>query len=322
MEEKTSQTNPEAYKPPFFLFNAHLETIFPSLFRRVSNVPFVRERIVTPDEDFLDLDWVKKGSSKLVIISHGLEGNSTRGYVKGMARAALMQGFDVLAWNFRGCSGELNSKMKFYHSGATDDLGVVIEHARKSYPEIYLVGFSLGGNLTLKFLGEQHVPKEVKRVVALSVPLNLHTSCQQIALPSNWIYQRRFLKSLQAKVEAKAKHFPAIDTTGMRELKTLMDFDDRYTAPLHGFENAVDYYQRCSAIHFLADINIPTLIVNAKNDPFLSSDCYPVHELKSHPYVSLEVPTFGGHVGFAQIGKNGLYWSEERALRFLSQPTV
>jgi uncharacterized protein len=306
------------YKPPFFLFNAHLETIFPSLLRRVKSLPYVRERLVTPDEDFLDLDWIKKGSSRLIIISHGLEGNSERAYVRGMARASYQNNFDVLAWNYRGCSGEVNRQLRFYHSGATDDLATVVSHARKLYPEIYLIGFSLGGNLTLKYLGEQAAAPEVKRAVVFSVPLNLHTSCLKIAEPSNWIYQRRFLKSLTHKVLQKSPHFRELDTNDIFKLKTLLEFDDRYTAPLHGFKDAITYYEQCSAIRFVNHITIPTLIVNALNDPFLSSDCYPVEQLKGHACVKLETPDFGGHVGFSQFAKNGLYWSEERALKFIS----
>jgi predicted alpha/beta-fold hydrolase len=305
-----------SYVPPFFLFNAHLETIYPSLLRRVALPPYTRERIITPDNDFLDLDWIKQGSSRLMIISHGLEGNSERAYVKGMARAGHQNNFDVLAWNYRGCSGEVNRQLRFYHSGATDDLAAIVAHAGKSYSEIYLVGFSLGGNLTLKFLGEQPVPSEVKRAVVFSVPLNLHTSCLKIAEPSNWIYQRRFLKSLINKVMQKHPAFKELDIQGISQLKTLQDFDDRYTAPLHGFQNAITYYEQCSSIHFLADIQTPTLIVNALNDPFLSKDCYPVDQLMGHQHVTLETPKFGGHVGFSQFSKNGLYWSEERALKF------
>jgi uncharacterized protein len=304
------------YVPPFFLFNAHLETIYPSLLRRVALPPYTRERIVTPDDDFLDLDWIKQGSSRLMIISHGLEGNSERAYVKGMARAGHQNNFDVLAWNYRGCSGEVNRQLRFYHSGATDDLAAIVAHAGKSYSEIYLVGFSLGGNLTLKFLGEQPVPSAVKKAVVFSVPLNLHTSCLKIAEPSNWVYQRRFLKSLINKVMQKHPAFKELDIQGISQLKTLQDFDDRYTAPLHGFQNAITYYEQCSSIHFLAGIQTPTLIVNALNDPFLSKDCYPVDQLMGHPHVTLETPKFGGHVGFSQFTKNGLYWSEERALKF------
>ena len=144
------------YKRPSLLFSRHLETIYPALFRNV-DLNYQRERIATPDDDFLDLDWLKQGSKKLIIISHGLEGNSSRAYMKGMAKASSEKGFDVIAWNFRGCSDEMNKQLRFYHSGATDDLECVVAHAqRNGYTEIYLIGFSLGGNLTLKYLGERN----------------------------------------------------------------------------------------------------------------------------------------------------------------------
>ena len=304
------------YRPPFFLFNGHLETIYPAVFRKVSLPPYERERITTPDQDFLDLDWLRQGSSRLMIISHGLEGDSTRAYIRGMARAGWMNGFDVLAWNYRGCSGEMNRQLRFYHSGATDDLGTVIHHARKQYQEIFLVGFSLGGNLTLKFLGEQAPYPEIKKAIVFSVPLNLYTSVLKISEPSNVLYAGRFLTSLKKKVTEKKKIFPELDTQGIEKIKTLQQFDDRYTAPLHGFPTALEYYERCSSIHFLKTITTPVLIVNALNDPFLSKDCFPGEQFRNHSAVQIEHPPYGGHVGFSQFRKNGLYWSDERALQF------
>lgn len=289
------------------------------MLRRVNGVVYIRERIQTPDDDFLDLDWLRKGASKLVIISHGLEGNTGRAYMKGMAQAFFQQSFDVLTWNFRGCSGEVNKQLRFYHSGATDDLDWVIRHAvQQGYNEICLVGFSLGGNMTLKYLGERVPPAEIIKAAVFSVPMDLHTSCLRISKPSNWIYSNRFLNSLKAKVIAKSLTRRELDVKDIHGIKTLIDFDDRYTAPLHGFLNAVDYYQRCSSIHFVESIKTPTLIVNAKNDPFLSEQCYPNRVLNVHPFVRFEDPGFGGHVGFAQFSKNGLYWSEERALSFMT----
>ncbi|MFZ2904987.1 MAG: alpha/beta fold hydrolase [Cyclobacteriaceae bacterium] len=308
------------YTPPFLLFNAHLETIYPSLLRRVSLQPYERERISTPDDDFLDLDWLKQGSSKLVILSHGLEGNTQRSYIKGMARAIYQRGYDVLAWNFRGCSEEMNKALRFYHSGATDDLATVVDHAHalSHYRELNLVGFSLGGNLTLKYLGEdrQH-PASLRNAVAISVPMDLHTSCMKISQPSNWIYSQRFLRSLRKKVLQKSRLMNGIDVQGLEKIKTLQEFDDHITGPIHGFKNALDYYQQCSSIKFVQHIALPTLIVNAANDPFLSKECYPHDLLKDHPSVTFESPSHGGHVGFAQFNKNGLYWSEQRVLDFL-----
>lgn len=305
------------YQPPFFLFNAHLETIFPALLRNVAIPTYVRERIDTPDDDFLDLDWLKQGSQQLVVISHGLEGNTERAYVKGMAKVFADAGYDVLAWNFRGCSGEMNRQLRFYHSGATDDLQHVLAHAQdQGYQKAILIGFSLGGNLTLKFLGEKQPPSFVHKAIVFSVPLHLHSSCSKISMPSNTVYAQRFLRSLKDKIRRKAATDSRLEVAGLDKIATLIAFDDRYTAPLHGFEHAADYYKKCSSLYFLEGINVPTLIVNAANDPFLSPACYPAEALKHHRYITFEQPNRGGHVGFAQFNKNGLYWSEERALRF------
>lgn len=309
------------YSAPTLLFNKHLETIVPSLMRKVDGINYTRERINTTDGDFLDLDWLNTGSKRLVILSHGLEGNSERAYIKGMAKAFSKQHFDVLAWNYRGCSGEMNRKIRFYHSGATDDLNHVVHHAiSKGYEEIFLIGFSLGGNLTLKYLGEQSdkLPDTIRAAVAFSVPLNLHTSCIKISEPSNWIYSQRFLKSLKAKVEEKSRLIPELDASGLSKINNLTEFDDRYTAPIHGYTNAIDYYMQCSSIRFIDFIKRPTLIVNALNDPFLSADCYPTH-LNKHDFVKTEYPSRGGHVGFALFNQNGVYWSEQRALHFISK---
>jgi len=306
------------YDPPRILFNKHLETIYPALFRKVIiNRQFRRERITTPDGDFLDLDWLDSPKTdNLVIISHGLEGNSERPYVKGMAKVFFNAGYNVIAWNYRGCSEEMNCKLRFYHSGATDDLDIVVKHAAGKFESIFLVGFSLGGNITLKYLGEKgRDAGVVKGAAVFSVPLNLQTSCEKISKPENFIYSHRFLRSLKSKVIEKSKVMRGIDITGIGSINDLKNFDDRYTAPLHGFRDAIHYYQSCSSLYFLKDIAVPTLIVNAKNDPFLSEDCYPGNI--NNPSVTFESPKHGGHVGFAMFNQNGLYWSELRALQFI-----
>lgn len=308
-----SETGP--YSPPAVLINRHVETILPSLIRRVAFQPAERERVTTPDNDFLDLDWYRSGSRKCVIISHGLEGNSERAYVRGMARAFFSNGFDALAWNFRGCSGEVNRQLRFYHSGATDDLGTVIRHAAERYDQLILVGFSLGGNLTLKYLGEGDVHPKVFKGIAFSVPVNLHTSCVEISKPANRIYAWRFLRKLKQKVRMKAALRSDIDVRGIQSISSLIDFDDRYTGPIHGFTGAVDYYTKCSSLYFLGKIRVPTLLVNALNDPFLARDCYPDPDPASS--LQVEYPEHGGHVGFTLFNSKGLYWSELRALAFV-----
>ncbi len=313
----------EPYKPPLWLSNGHLLSIYPSLFRRVDTGAIVRERIATPDADFLDLDWMRVGSRALVIISHGLEGNSRRHYVQGMARAANSVGWDALGWNFRSCGGEMNRHLRFYHSGATDDLAVVIRHALAcgSYKAVVLVGFSMGGNLTLVHLGQQGegLPDCVKGAVVFSVPCDLQASAQALAKPRNKIYMRRFLRDLHTKMREKHRRFPgAIDLSGYRDIQSFKEFDDRYTAPLHGFRNAHDYWQQCSSRHYIHAIRVPTVIVNAEDDPFLADACYPHAEVKANSKVMLETPRRGGHVGFVSFDAGGHYWSEQRVMHFLN----
>jgi predicted alpha/beta-fold hydrolase len=318
------------YSPPFYQFNRHLQTILPALFRKVKGVPYERERISTSDHDFLDLDWHRPGTADtLLIVSHGLEGDSRRPYVKGMIRAFCQRGrapngCHGLAWNFRSCSGEPNLQERFYHSGATEDLKRVIQHVRSqgTYRNIILSGFSLGGNLTLKYLGEKgaNLHPEIRKAAVFSVPLHLSGSSRKISEAGNWIYNKRFLLRLAQKIKKKAANMPGtLDTSLLKDIKTLRQFDDAYTAPLHGFVDAEAYYAHCSALGYLQDIHIPTLILNAQNDPFLSEECFPVEMLKGHPYVYFEAPAEGGHVGFALSGSKGLYYSEKRALEFVFQ---
>lgn len=311
------------YIAPPLLRNGHVASIFPTLMRRIDTAHYVRERIDTSDGDFLDLDWSPVGSQRLVIICHGLEGHSRRPYVAGMARAANLFGWDALAWNYRSCGGEMNRKLRFYHSGATDDLDDVVNHAlqRGPYQEVALVGFSMGGNLILVYLGERgnRLDSRISAAVAFSVPCDLGASARQLARPANYIYMRRFMSELRRKMVLKHQAFPdQLDVTGIEKIRNFQQFDDRYTAPLHGFRNAEEYWQRCSSKHFLADIRVRTLIVNALNDPFLAPDCFPSRLVQGHPWVKLEVPPVGGHVGFVAFNDQNLYWSESRAFRFLN----
>ena len=315
------------YQAPWYLPNGHLQTIIPSIFRRVGGLHYQRERISTPDGDFLDLDWITNSSNTntatsdtLIIISHGLEGDSKRSYVKGLARAFLSKGCHAMAWNFRSCSGESNKLPHFYHSGATDDLQQVVGYVLQHYPykRMVLAGFSLGGNLTLKYLGESgdKLPKQIWKGLAFSVPLHLASSSRKIGLRGNRIYEQRFLKRLRKKIKHKALLQPGLfDLEPLAKIRTLWEFDDKYTAPLHGFHDAADYYARCSSINFVEHIKVPTLIINAQNDPFLSPQCFPQEKLKEHPYVTFEAPEQGGHVGFPQAG--ALNYSEKRALDFI-----
>jgi hypothetical protein len=234
------------YRAPYFFKNGHIQSIYPSLFRKLDDQFMVRERVDIEDGDFLDMDWCRTGSRRLAVISHGLEGHSRRPYIVGMAKALVDNGWDALAWNFRSCGGTMNRHLRFYHSGATEDLHRVVDIAAQSgkYDEIALIGFSMGGNLSLVYLGERKSPANlmVKKAVVYSVPCDLSASAEQLAQPQNRIYMSRFLKELKAKMLAKEKLFPdLLDLTGYEDIKNFRQFDDRYTAPIHGFRNA-DHY--------------------------------------------------------------------------------
>lgn len=310
------------YKAPFFLRNGHLATIVPSSFRKIENVNYIRERIHTPDGDFLDLDWLKNDQSKLVVISHGLEGSSNRPYMKGMAKYFFERGWDVLAWNCRSCSGELNWKPKFYHHGATEDLTQVINYAisEGNYNTVALVGFSMGGSMTLKYCGEMgdKIPGQVVGAVAFSVPVSLKSSVEALSTYGTSFYRKRFIKKLEKKIQQKALQYPdEIKYEGYEQIKFFPDFDNLYTAPLHGFESADDFYERASAGKYMYDTNVPVLLVNAANDPFLGDACYPKAQCKDHPNIHLEIPQHGGHVGFSLRGREENYM-EIRAYEFLN----
>lgn len=325
-----------SYTPPPFLSGGHLQTLYASLVRRIDFAYDRRERIGTPDDDFLDLDWAFAHTDerdepevprRVAILTHGLEGSAHRKYMRGMARVLSRRppGWDVCALNLRGCSGETNRRVATYHSGKTEDLALVVDHVLdQGYASVALVGFSLGGNLTLKYLGErgEQVDDRIHRAVAFSAPVDLEASSHQIGRLSNWHYTQYFLRSLRQKIRVKAEQHPeAVHTAPLRDIQTLRGFDDAYTAPLHGFRDADDYYRRASSKPLLPNIAVPTLLVNAANDPFLSAPCYPRSIARSHEDLVLEVPESGGHVGFVEFNDTGEYWSERRTLSFLSSPS-
>ncbi len=309
------------FRPPAFLSNGHLQTILPVLLPRRITLDFSRKRLELDDGDFLDLDWARSGNGDLAIISHGLEGSSSQSYVRGMAATLRASNWDVLAWNFRGCSGTPNRLLRAYHSGDTPDLAAVIAHAARDYQRIALVGFSLGGNVTLKYLGEAPPHAAVIGAAAISVPLDLASSARALdQRRANRLYLRRFIGPLVEKIEAKARAFPGqLDTAGVRDIRKFAEFDGRFTAPMHGFRDADDYWTRASARQFLPGIAVPTLILNARNDPFLTTDSLPFAEAAENFALFLEVPASGGHVGFLDFAHGLQPWSERRVAAFFAE---
>ncbi len=312
------------YTPPLLFQNGHVSTIYPNLLRKINGVQQHRERVELHDGDFIDLDWsyaTDKPSKKLGIIIHGLEGNAQRQYILGLARHLNLNGWDAAAINLRNCSGEVNRLYRSYNAGVSDDLHEIINHiiATCDYDSISICGFSLGGNILLKYLGEERsISKKVTAGVAISAPCDLYDSLLEINKSKNIIYEKRFIRHLKAKLFERQVVFPdQISTSDIKACKSLMDIDNLYTSKAHGYKDALDYYTQCSSKQFLKNITTPTLILNAKNDSFLGNRCYPEDEAKANQHLFLEIPKSGGHVGFYLPNK--VYYNEIRTLEFFEK---
>jgi predicted alpha/beta-fold hydrolase len=310
------------FKPHRFLKNAHSQTIFPAFFRKVKGVDYSREKIETLDGDFIDLDWSLIGSKRGAIISHGLEGSTQQPYVKGMVKRLNEEGLDVLAWNFRGCGGRPSKLIRSYHSGKSEDLDQIVKHVfGRGYEEVVLIGFSVGGNITLKYLGEKgpSLDPRLTHSISFSVPCDLKATSYQLAKPQNRAYMEWFMMSLRKKVKQKESEMKlfGLNTKNVYRVSTFEEFDNRFTAPLNDFKDAEDYWAQSSSLFFLSQIKIPSLLVNALDDPFLTPECFPFDVAENNEHLFLETPQHGGHVGF--ISSSLIYWAEERVISFLSR---
>lgn len=312
------------YSPPFLFRNSYINTIYPAMFRKGPMPRYERVRLNTPDDDFLDIDYAKVGSEKLVIVLHGLEGSSQSQYSRGIVGYFNARGWDAMAVNHRGCSEENNRQPHSYHMGATDDITFLIDKIcqENAYREIYLTGFSLGGNVTLKYLGEQskNLPKQIKAAAVFSVPIDIPSANKEINRRKNAVYLSRFLISMKAKALDKMQRmpdrFPCYDNFNP---KNFNEFDELITAPVHGFSCAQDYWKKCSSLPFIKDICVPTLLVNAQDDTFLSAECYPINLAEEHPFFYFEMPRYGGHCGFYERDAEGFVWFEKRAFAFFQK---
>jgi predicted alpha/beta-fold hydrolase len=313
------------YRAPPLLRNGHLQTVFPVLFRKFDDVHYSRTQIETPDGDFFDLDVSGDSSSgQLALIVHGLEGSSRTHYSQGMVRAFTQNGWAAAVLNLRGCSGPPNRLYQSYHSGFTEDLDQSIKWIKQSgrYTKIVLIGFSLGGNIVLKYLGDRATTIDpiLAGAAAVSVPCDLASSAERLAAKENWIYQKRFMISLRSKLVQKQLRGDQTNISPFPpKLKTFYDFDSLYTAPAHGFKSADDYWTRCSCRSVLSSISLPSLLLNARDDPFLSPACFPSEIAAKSSYLFSEFPKNGGHVGFDAFNSHKRYWHEDRILSFFSE---
>jgi predicted alpha/beta-fold hydrolase len=335
----------DRYLPARWLPGANAMTVFASVARVFPRPHARRERWELPDGDFLDLDFYDpppgfegSGSGVLrrterlaedaprIIVLHGLEGSSRSSYVRGLVALALSRGLSAVALNFRSCSGELNRLPRLYHSGETSDLDHVVRRLASERPgrPLAVAGFSLGGNVAAKYLGEHGdaLPDELRAGAVISVPFDLARSAQAIDGPGFWnrVYRERFLRRLRRKAAAKLRQHPHwVDPDAMRGATTFAAFDDRITARVHGFRSAEEYWTLSSAQRFLAGVRRPLLAIAAKDDPIVPYDTLPIEEARRNPNITLEVTDAGGHVAF--VGGWLFwpsFWAERRAVDFLA----
>ena len=326
------QKTPKEFSPAWWCPGQHSQTIWRKVFGHSPKLSLRRERWNTPDDDFLDLDFLDPDSSEgegvkvpTVLLLHGLEGSSRAKYILGMFQQSILRGWRSVGLNFRSCSGEINKQKRFYHSGETSDLNWIVNQLihRFSGSSLLIVGFSLGGNVLLKWLGEKgkQVPNQVQGAVAISVPFNLSSAAHRLDQGFNRLYRRNFLKTLIEKTLMKERLFPGlVDPKRVSRIISYIDFDHEVTAPIHGFNDAQDYWERSSSAQFLSTIQCPTLLINARNDPFLPPSELPIKIVSQSNCLKAYFPRYGGHVGFIQgiAPWSVRYWVESRAFAFFS----
>jgi len=320
-----------SFSPPTALKPAWMQTIAPAVLRRIQPTPCTVEMLHLSDGDVLELAWHPPAATQphtptlprgLVVVTHGLEGSHESTYVLGLARALTGAGFLVLAWSMRGCGREPNRLATWYHSGKSDDLMAVMTHARARYPalDLFAVGISVGGNILCKLLGEQSqqgIP-DISAAVAVSSPLDLRGSAETLAHSSRRIYMEYLLRPLRARIREKAQRFPHLFSVDKLDaIRSFHEFDELYTAPLHGFRSVDEYWDTCSGRHYLPAITTPLLIVTAQDDPFLSPLCFPRELASSSATLFLESPLHGGHVGFIDSLAMRTSWLERRVVKFI-----
>jgi predicted alpha/beta-fold hydrolase len=317
--------------PPFraapWARGPHAQTLLARMLRPAGGIPLTRERVATPDGDFLDLEWGPDPgvAAPVALVLHGLEGSARRRYMLSACRELLTRGMRPVAMSFRGCSGEPNRTPRFYHSGETGDPTLVLELVRERCPgrRIGAVGFSLGANVLLKLLGERPDGGRglVDAAVAISVPFDLAAGEHLLeASGMGRVYTTYFLRSLRAKVREKAVLLDGRIRIGAAlRARTLREFDDAATAPLHGFRDADEYYARCSSAGFIPGVAVPTLILHSRDDPFLPAEAIPLAALAANRNVVAALPERGGHVGFlGGTPWRPTFWAEEGAATFLA----
>ncbi|MEN8703116.1 MAG: alpha/beta fold hydrolase [Polaribacter sp.] len=312
------------FSPTIPFKNGHFSTIYGPLFLK-EDIKYARERLLTWDQDFIDLDFSKVGGTTVAILIHGLEGSSFSHYMTSNVKYLNKKNIDTVCFNLRGCSGEDNNILATYHSGKTDDLDFVVNHIveKHYYKNIILIGFSLGGNLTLKYLGEKgsNLFPNIKGGIACSVPIDIASAEKKLENFENKLYMGVFFKTMKNKILDKSIKFPEykINTVKLLKATKFKHLEHLYTVPVFGFKSPEDYWEKASSKPYILKIKVPTLLLNAKDDSFLSKKCYPIKEAKESEFFFFETPSYGGHCGFiSRFKKEDNTWLQERIFKFIT----
>lgn len=312
----------DGYRPPAWYRGRHLQTVWGAVLRRPRIPPLHRESWETPDGDLLELDRLP-GGGPLVLVLHGLEGSSRSHYARGLLAGAAARGWSAVVMHFRSCGGRINRLPRLYHSGDTADLDWVLGRLEAEQPgrRLGLIGISLGGNVALKWLGEQGAAAPVAAAVAISTPFDL-AACAAVldrGLPRR-LYTARFLRTMKRKLRLKAAGLDGrVDLARALAARTFAEYDRHVTAPLHGFADEADYWRRCSSAGYLSGIRRPCLLVNALNDPFVPAASLPRAAVAASPWLQAAFVPEGGHAGFLEGPLGRRSWAERRALDFLAR---
>jgi len=313
------------FSPTLPFKNGHFNTMYRPLFMK-DTCNYLRKRVTTWDEDFIDLDFSLVGSETLVLLIHGLEGSSESKYMASTSNFLNNKGLDTVCFNLRSCSGEDNLLLATYHSGKTEDVDFIVNHLLNSYDykNLILIGFSLGGNLTLKYMGEykMKLSDKIKGAIAVSVPIDIATAEVEMEKLKNKLYVEMFFKTMKNKVLEKAYKFPEfnLDKDKLFKATKFKHLEYLYTVPVFGFKSPDDYWKKASSKPYISKIDRPTILINAKDDTFLSAECYPRKEAIQSKNFFLEIPNFGGHVGFMSSFKPyENTWLEKRIASFIEE---
>lgn len=308
------------YNPRWLFKNPDLNTIASAYFRKSPLVKFAAEALLTPDNDLLETQYSNADNKTLAILIHGLEGSMDSAYIQSTRHLLTSNGIDVLAFNFRNCgtkNGYTNRKVQSYHGGWTKDLAFLIETFASAYEEMFLIGYSLGGNIALKYGSSEALNPKIAGILALSTPVDLRGAALKIDEPRNKLYQQNFLRSLKQKIHRKRLKNPEIlPFVSLRRIQTLYDYDDLVTAPIYGFENAEDYYKKSSALGSIQYLGVPAVLINAMDDTFLSPSSHPKDLAASFKHFTFHQTQFGGHLGF-YAGKRNPSYGESLLLRYI-----